>query len=67
MKTKSKEITLRIKADIGDRVKVPDLELNAVILGIYHTRYHTTYEIAYFHNGDRKTAYLYEHEFEAVA
>jgi hypothetical protein len=60
-----KKITLTVKADISDKIVVPTLDLkDAVVLAIYHTRYSTTYEVGYFHNGDRKTAYLYDHEFE---
>lgn len=63
-----KKLTIEVKAVVGDRVQVLALELKAaVILAIYHTRYGTSYEVAYFHNGDRKTAYLYDHEFELAS
>jgi hypothetical protein len=59
-----KERTLKIKVDVGERVRVPALECTAVILGLYVGKHWTTYEIAYFHNGKRESCYLYEHEFE---
>jgi hypothetical protein len=59
-----KERTVKIKADVGERVRVPTLECTAVIIALYVGAHATTYEIAYFHDGDRKTCYLYDHEFE---
>lgn len=60
-----KKRTLEIKADVGDHVSIPALELkDAVVLALYVSCYCMTYEVAYFHNGDRKTAYLHDHEFE---
>lgn len=59
--------TIDIKADIGDRIHVPALELkNAVVIAIYMGQHRTTYEMAYFHNGDRKTCYLNDDEFELM-
>ena len=60
-----KKRTLEPKADVGDRVNIPALELkDSVVVGVYIGHLCVTYEVAYFHNGDRKTAYLHPHEFD---
>jgi len=62
-----KYLTLELKALVGDRIAIPTLELkDAVVVGVYVGRFCTTYDVAYFHNGDRKTAYLYDHEFNTT-
>lgn len=47
---------------IGDRVYVPDLECFANILSIWIQKNGTSYEIAYFHAGDRKSCHVFDAE-----
>lgn len=61
------KLEMNVKANVGDMVSVAALELKSVIVvAVYITRFSVGYEIAYFHAGDRKTAYLHESEFELV-
>jgi hypothetical protein len=58
--------TVKVVADIGDRVKVPALELReAVIRAILLDPEGVQYQIGYFDKGDRKTAYVFGDEIEA--
>ena len=58
-----KTVILSVKAEIGEEIKCAALELRARVIGLYTTIHGTTYEVAYFHNGERKTAYLHPDEF----
>jgi hypothetical protein len=54
-----------IKADIGSLIRVDTLELKSVmVVGLLIQLDGVTYQISYFHGGDRKTAYLFSNEFE---
>jgi hypothetical protein len=51
---------------IGQRVRINDLDnQRAVVISIHIGEKGTTYETAWFHAGERKTAYLYPHELTA--
>lgn len=57
--------TIRIKADIGGRVRVPALELRgAVIRAILIDPEGVQYKVSYFHAGEQKMAYLFPDEIE---
>ena len=58
--------TVMVKYEVGERVRIVDLEnqlsrVTQVCIGANST----TYEAAWFHNGDRKTAWFHEHELTA--
>lgn len=50
----------------GTRVWVPGLEEWAICRSLNIAYAGTTYEVAWFSNGDRKTAWLYADEFSRV-
>ncbi len=52
---------------LGDRVSITDLDnQKAVVLSINIGINAMTYEVAWFHDGERKTAYLFAHELKAL-
>ena len=61
-----KSITVEVKANIGDTVKIRVLELETCVLGLAICSDGVTYKVDYFHNGDRKSAWLNPHEFTTI-
>lgn len=54
---------IETKYSIGDRVKIVDLEYcNAIINQICIGQIGFTYEIYWFHDGERRSGWLTEHE-----
>jgi hypothetical protein len=51
-----------VRADVGQRVHIPGLEVDAVVLSILINLQGVQYEVAWFANGDRNTAYVFDHE-----
>ena len=58
-----KTINVQVKAVVGDRVQIKDIDCKSIVLSVSLNRCSTLYEVAYFHNGDRKVVYLQENEF----
>lgn len=57
--------TYEAKFAVGHRVTIVDLDQQkAVVLSIHIATSGVTYEVAWFVNGDRKTAYLFAHELK---
>jgi hypothetical protein len=54
--------TASIRWEIGERVRIPELERPAIVLSVWINKAGTQYEVAWFDNGDRKTAYMLEAE-----
>jgi hypothetical protein len=50
---------------IAQRVAIRDLDdQKAVVLSLHISKEGVTYEVAWFHGGERKTAYLFAHELK---
>lgn len=56
-------MTIDTKFSIGDRVVIPDLEnTKSTITQICVSKLGVTYEVHWFHNGERKDGWLTESE-----
>ena len=56
-------MTIVTKYDIGDLVLIPDLDnTKASVQSIHIGSKGITYEVSWFANGDRKSAYLFDSE-----
>ena len=63
----SRNVTLRLKALPGERVRIPELEQKATVRSISVNQGGSVqYEIHYFANGERKSAYLFADEFLVI-
>lgn len=48
----------------GDKVKIPELNRDGRVVGIYIGKQATEYQVRYFDNGDAKTTYFLPEELE---
>jgi hypothetical protein len=48
--------------DLKSQVKIKSLNVAGLIIGFYYGETGFQYQVAYFVNGDRRTAYLYPEE-----
>jgi len=51
---------------IGNRVKIPDLETNGVVISIWITAKGVKYEVRYFANSEPKEVYFYSEELKLI-
>lgn len=49
---------------IGDRVRIKEIESNAIVLSILLDSSGITYKVSWWMNGDRKEGWLLSHELE---
>jgi hypothetical protein len=52
--------------NIGDRVRIRDLDIKGRVSGIYITKEEITYNIRYFHNNEPKNIYFNSSELELI-
>lgn len=52
------------KCSIGDRVYIRELESRVLVTGIHIGLRGLRYDVEYFHNGKRESAYVFESEIE---
>ena len=62
-----RQINCVVKAVPGDVIRVKDLELKTKVRAVLMSPRGVTYQIYYFHNGEQKSVYLYDDEFELVS
>lgn len=55
---------MRFKFDIGDHVKMKELEWQGRVISIWFARRGVEYEIRYVFNGEYKQAYFYEDDLD---
>lgn len=57
------------KFDFGDRVKIDNGDIIATVIGVWlqGEQQKVTVEVSWFHNGEVKTAWLFEWRLEKVA
>lgn len=59
--------TVTVKFVVGERVKILDLEnARSRVTQICVGQNSTTYEAAWFHNGERKVSWFQAHEIESL-
>jgi len=52
--------------DIGQRVKIKDLNINGVVCGIFISKNEIEYSVRYFYDGNPKSVYFTPQELELI-
>ena len=59
-------MTITTKFDIGQRVRISELDRSGVVTEIYYNEFGVQYRVRYFDNAAPQTVTFYERELSAV-
>ena len=59
--------SIKFEFDIGDLVKIGDVDLKGRIVGLYYGDTGCQYQVSYFYEGNNKREYLYGFDLQLLS